>query len=58
MAGYWPKFFCYVFMDKNKERFQYPAAIVTEQAWPVKVLLYGFTVNYGTRVIGNPERAR
>ena len=50
MAGYWPSsfFFC-VFMDRdevevkknaNKERDQYPA-ILTEQAWSMKDLLYG-----------------
>ena len=51
MAGYWPSSFFCVFMDldfvsvhKNakKERGQYPA-ILTEQAWSIKDLLYGFT---------------
>ena len=48
MAGYWPSF-C-VFMDLNsvsihkhakKERGQYPA-ILTEQAWSIKDLLFDF----------------
>ena len=51
MAGYWlSSFFC-VFMDRDevevhknakKERGQYPA-ILTEQAWSIKDLLYGFS---------------
>ena len=51
MAGYWPSsfFFC-EFMDQDaveiyklakKERGQYPA-ILTEQAWSIKDLVYGF----------------
>ena len=51
MAGYWPSslIFC-VFMDRDevevhklakKERGQYPA-ILTEQTWSIKDLLYGF----------------
>ena len=52
MAGYWLRFFC-VFMDrdgvevqklaakKKKERGQYPA-ILTEQTWSIKDLVYGF----------------
>ena len=59
MAGYWPSpFFC-VFMDRDgvevlkhtkKERGQYQA-ILTEQAWSIKDLLYGFWGNFscGTR---------
>ena len=44
MAGYWPRsffFFC-VFVHKHakKERGQH-AAILTEQAWSIKDLLYG-----------------
>ena len=51
MAGYWPSSFFCVFMDRDevevhknakKERGKYPA-IVTEQAWSIKDLLYGFT---------------
>ena len=49
MAGYMAKYFFGVFMDQNevevhkhgkKERGQYPA-ILTEQAWSIKDLLYG-----------------
>jgi len=52
MAGYWPSF-C-VFMDRDgvevhklakKERDQYQA-ILTEQAWSIKDLLYGFRGNF------------
>jgi len=47
MAGYLPISFC-VFMDRDgvethkhaKKTGQYPA-ILTEQAWPIKVLLHG-----------------
>ena len=59
MAGYWPSSFFCVFMDRDgvevqkhakKERGQYPA-ILTEQAWSIKDLLYGFRGNFscGTR---------
>ena len=50
MAGYWPSSFLSVFMDRDevevhelakKERGQY-AAILTEQTWSIKDLLYGF----------------
>ena len=50
MAGYWPSsFFAYLWTEmesrsiktQKKERGQYPA-ILTEQAWPIKDLLYGF----------------
>ena len=55
MAGYWPTevFFC-VFMDRDggkvhklakEERGQYPA-ILTEQVWSTKDLLYGFRGNF------------
>ena len=53
MAGYWPSSFC-VFMDRDgvevhkhakKERGQYQA-ILTEQAWSIKDLLYGFWENF------------
>ena len=61
MAGYWPSsilFFC-VFMDRDrvevhilakKEQGQYPA-ILTEETWSIKNLIYGFRGNfsYGTR---------
>ena len=46
MAGYWPSsffaFFVSVHKNAKKERGQYPA-ILTEQAWSIKDLLYGFT---------------
>ena len=59
MAGYWPSSFFACFMDRDgvevhkhakKERGQYPA-ILTEQAWSIKDLLYGFWGNFscGTR---------
>ena len=50
MAGYWPSSFFGMFMDRDeveihklseKERDQYPA-ILTEQTWSIKDLLYGF----------------
>ena len=52
MAGYWPSSFFCVFIDRDevevhknakKERGQYPA-ILTEQTWSIKDLLYGFIV--------------
>ena len=54
MAGYWPSSFFCVFMDRDevevhklakKERGQYPA-ILTEQTWSIKDLLYGFWGNF------------
>ena len=59
MAGYWPSSFFPFFMDRDrvevhkqakKERGQYQA-ILTEQAWSIKDLLYGFWGNFscGTR---------
>ena len=43
---------------QKKERGQSPAILI-EQAWPIKDLSrYGFTVNNGARVTGNPERTR
>jgi len=59
MAGYWPSSFFCVFMDRGgvevyklakKERGQYPA-ILTEQAWSIKDLLFSFRGNFscGTR---------
>ena len=50
MAGYWPSSFFCVFMDRDevevhkhakKERGQYPAILI-EQTWSIKKLLYGF----------------
>ena len=50
MAGYWPSsFFAYLWTEtksrsinsQKKERGQYPA-ILTEQTWSIKDLLYGF----------------
>ena len=50
MAGFWPSSFFCVSMDRDgvevhkhakKERGQYQA-ILTEQAWSIKDLLYGF----------------
>ena len=40
MAGYWPR----SIISQKKERDQYPA-ILTEHAWPIKDLLYGFRGN-------------
>ena len=54
MAGYWPSSFFACFMDRDevevhklakKERGQYPA-ILNEQAWSIKDLLYGFRGNF------------
>ena len=54
MAGYWPSSFFCVVMDRDvvevhklakKERGQYPA-ILTEQTWSIKDLLYGFRGNF------------
>ena len=54
MAGYWSSSFFCVFIDQDrvevhklakKERGQYPA-ILTEQAWSIKDLLYGFRGNF------------
>ena len=44
-----------MFMDRAAG--QHPA-ILTEPTLQIKDLLYGFTVNDGARVTGNPERAR
>ena len=42
----------------KKERGQYPA-ILTEQTWSIKDLLYGFWGNFAWRdTAGSPERAR
>ena len=51
MTRYWPSSFlhvCFVSVHKlakKKERGQYPA-ILTEQAWSIKDLLYGFRENF------------
>ena len=54
MTGYWPSSFFCVFRDggevevhklAKKERGQYPA-ILTEQTWSIKNLLYGFWGNF------------
>ena len=67
MAGYWPSSFFCVFMDLDfvsvhklakKERGKYPA-ILTEQTWSIKVLLYDFRGLFFLRdTAGSPERAR
>ena len=58
MAGYWPSSFFCMFMDLDfvsvhklakKERVQYPA-ILTEQTWSIKDLLYGFWGNFACRI--------
>ena len=54
MAGYWTSIFFCVFMDRDgievHKLGQYQA-ILTEQAWLIKDLLYGFRENFscGTR---------
>ena len=67
MAGYWPSFFC-VFKDRDeveihklakKDRGQYPA-ILFEQTWSIKDLLYGFRGNFACgirRVVSQSQRA-
>ena len=54
MAGYWPSsFFACLWTEtksrsknsQKKERGQYPA-ILTEQTWSIKDLLYGFWGNF------------
>ena len=50
MTGYWPSSFLCVFRVEvhklaKKERGQYPA-ILTEQTWSIKDLLYGFRGNF------------
>ena len=68
MAGYWPSSFFCVFKDRDgvevhklakKERGQYPA-ILTEQAWSIKDLSYGFRRNrlFLRDAAGSPERTR
>ena len=41
----------------KKERGQYPA-ILTEQTWSIKDLLYGFRGNFLRDTVGSPEWAR
>ena len=67
MAGYWPSFFFCVFMDRDgvevhklakKERGLYPAILI-EQTWAIKDLLYGFWGHFSCGdMAGSPERAR
>ena len=67
MAGHWQSSFFCVFMDREgvkvhklakKERGRYPA-ILTEQAWSIKGLLYGFSGKFFLRdTAGSPERTR
>jgi len=66
MAGYWPSsvFACLwtetesrPINTKKKERSHYPA-ILTEQAWFLKDLLYGKRTLFSCETAGNPERAR
>ena len=50
MAGYWPSsFFCVFHKLAKKERGQYPA-ILTEQTWSIKDLLYGFWWNFACEI--------
>ena len=57
MAGYWPNsFFAYLWtetksrpINSQKERGQYPA-ILTEQTWSIKDLLYGFWGNLACEI--------
>ena len=48
MAGYWPSSFfaCLWTETKNNEANTDPA-ILTEQAWSIKDLLYGFCFGFG-----------
>ena len=64
MAGCWQSSF--VFMDRDgvevhklakTERGQYPA-ILTEKAWSIKDLLYGFRRKFLRDTAGSPERER
>ena len=52
MAGYWPSSWKFIDLDSvsvhklaKKEQGQYPV-ILTEQAWSIKDLLYGFRGNF------------
>ena len=62
MAGYWSSFFFFFckFMDRDgvevhkhakKEQGQYPA-ILTEQTWSIKDLLYGFRGSFSCGTAG------
>ena len=66
MVGYWPSSFLRVYLDSvlvqkhaKKEIKKYPA-ILTEQAWSIKDLLFGFGGNFscGKRRVVPAERAR
>ena len=47
MAGYWPSSFSCVFINSQKEeRGQYPAAILTKQAWSMNDLVNSFRDNF------------
>ena len=65
-SGILTKFVFGVFMDRGegevhkhakKEQGQY-FTILTVQAWPIKDLFYGFTVNNDAWVMSNSDRAR
>ena len=62
MAGYWPSYFFACLWTETESRFintrgQYQA-ILTEQAWSIKDLLYGFWGNFscGTRRVVPSEQ--
>ena len=66
MARYWPSSFLACLWTKTrsrsinsqkKERGQYPVTL-TEQAWSIKDLLYGFRGIFLRITAGSPERAR
>ena len=66
IAGYWPSsFFACLWTETKsrsinlqKKRGQYPA-ILTEQTWSIKDLLYGFREKFFFRdTAGSPERAK
>ena len=66
MAEYWPSsFFMFLWNEtqsrsinsQKKEQSQYPA-ILTEQTWSIKDLLYGFWGNFLWDTAGSPEQAR
>ena len=58
MAGYWPNSFLRVYgLRWRKERGQNPA-MLTEQAWSIKDLLYGFQRFFLRDTAGSPKRAR
>ena len=60
MAGYWPRspFACLwtsTHKHAKKELGQYPA-ILTEQAWSMKDLLYGIKHHYGPQHINTQKK--